>query len=87
MADIGSCVAQIISDPRTLNWYVFAYTEVLSMNDKWDTTAAASGETPLKDYVSWVQAFRLARQSFHLPTDSWHRCPKHRFRKLARIVE
>lgn len=52
MADIGTYVAQIISDPRTLNKRVFAYTEVMSMNEIWDAMAAASGETPPKAYVS-----------------------------------
>lgn len=52
MADVGKYVAQIVSDPRTLNRRVFAYTEVLSMNEIWDVMADASGEEPPKDYVS-----------------------------------
>ncbi|GLA18389.1 hypothetical protein AnigIFM62618_006032 [Aspergillus niger] len=52
MVDIGKYVAQIISDARTLNRRVFAYTEVLSMNEIWDTMATVSGEIPPKDYVS-----------------------------------
>ncbi|KAH6620992.1 isoflavone reductase family protein [Chaetomium sp. MPI-SDFR-AT-0129] len=52
MADIGSYVARIISDPRTLNRHVFAYTEILSMNEIWDSMARVSGETPLRDYVT-----------------------------------
>lgn len=52
MEDIGTYVAQIISDPRTLNKHVFAYTEVLSMNEIWAAMAAASGEVPPKAYVS-----------------------------------
>ncbi|KAK0609796.1 Isoflavone reductase-like protein P3 [Lasiodiplodia hormozganensis] len=52
MADVGKYVAQIVSDPRTLNRRVFAYTEVLSMNQIWDTMADASGEEPPRDYVS-----------------------------------
>ncbi|PYI09371.1 isoflavone reductase family protein [Aspergillus sclerotiicarbonarius CBS 121057] len=52
MVDIGKYVAKIVSDPRTLNRRVFAYTEVLSMNDIWDVMATASGEMLLKDYVS-----------------------------------
>ena len=43
---------RIISDARTLNRRVFAYTEVLSMNEIWDTMATISGETPLKEFVS-----------------------------------
>jgi nucleoside-diphosphate-sugar epimerase len=52
LADVGKYVAQIVSDPRTLNRRVFAYTDVLSMNEMWGTMAKASGETPPKDYVS-----------------------------------
>lgn len=51
MADIGTYVAQIIADPRTLNRHVFVYTEVRSMNEMWDIMATVSGETPQKDYV------------------------------------
>lgn len=54
LAYIGKYVAQIVSDPRTLNKRVFAYTEALSMNEMWDTMAKASGETPAKDYVSSI---------------------------------
>lgn len=52
MADIGTYVAQIISDPRTLNKCIFVYTEVMSMNEIWDVMTAASGETPPKAYVT-----------------------------------
>jgi hypothetical protein len=52
MCDIGKYVAEIISDRRTLNRHVFAYTEVLSMNEMWDAMARVSGETPPKGYVS-----------------------------------
>lgn len=52
MSDVGRYVAQIIADPRTVNKHVFAYTEVLSMNEIWDTMARASKEVPFKDYVS-----------------------------------
>lgn len=51
MVDIGAYVSQIISDPRTLNKRVFAYTEVMSMNEMWSVMAAASGETPPKAHV------------------------------------
>ncbi|ODM20379.1 hypothetical protein SI65_03432 [Aspergillus cristatus] len=52
MADIGKYVSQIVADSRTVNKHVFAYTEVLSMNEIWDIMAVASGEKPRKDYVS-----------------------------------
>ncbi|KAJ0323728.1 hypothetical protein COL5a_008087 [Colletotrichum fioriniae] len=50
--DIGIYVARIISDPRTLNKHVLAYSEILSMNEIWDTMAQASGETPERGNVS-----------------------------------
>ncbi|KAL2835425.1 isoflavone reductase family protein [Aspergillus pseudoustus] len=49
---IGKYVAQIVVDPRTINKRVVVYTEVLSMNEVWETMAKASGETPVKDYVT-----------------------------------
>jgi hypothetical protein len=54
MRDIGKYVAKIISDPRTLNRHVFAYTEVLSMNEMWAVMANVSGEEPPKEFVSHV---------------------------------
>ncbi|CAJ2513572.1 Uu.00g016910.m01.CDS01 [Anthostomella pinea] len=42
--DIGWRVARIIADPRTINKKVFAYTEVLSMNQCADTLDEVSGE-------------------------------------------
>ncbi|KNG89025.1 hypothetical protein ANOM_002411 [Aspergillus nomiae NRRL 13137] len=52
IADVGKYVAQIVADPRTINKHVFAYTEVLSMNEIWNTMAIGTGEEPEKDYVS-----------------------------------
>ncbi|GAB1194210.1 hypothetical protein APSETT444_003452 [Aspergillus pseudonomiae] len=52
IADVGKYVAQIVADPRTINKHVFAYTEVLSMHEIWDTMAIVTGEEPEKDYVS-----------------------------------
>ncbi|KAL2890665.1 isoflavone reductase family protein [Ceratocystis lukuohia] len=52
LKDIGRYVARIIEDPRTVNKHVFAYTEVLSMNEIWDAMKTSSGETPLKEDVS-----------------------------------
>ena len=59
MEDIGKYVAQIVSDPRTLNKHVFAYTDVLTMNEIWDAMMRVSGEAPLKDQV------RRSIKSFH----------------------
>lgn len=52
MVDIENYVEQMILDPRTLNKRVFAYTEVISTNERWSVMAAQSGETPPKAYVS-----------------------------------
>ncbi|KAE8374979.1 isoflavone reductase family protein [Aspergillus bertholletiae] len=52
LPDVGRFVAKIIADPRTVNKHVFAYTEVLSMNEIWDTMASVSGEEPARDYIS-----------------------------------
>lgn len=51
LPDVGKYVAQIVADPRTINKHVFAYTDVLSMNEMWDTMASVSGEEPIRDYV------------------------------------
>ncbi|KAL2111863.1 hypothetical protein VUR80DRAFT_9156 [Thermomyces stellatus] len=63
MADIGTYVAQIIADPRTLNRHVFVYTEVRSMNEMWDIMATVSGETPQKDYVSEADLHEIIETS------------------------
>ena len=66
MTDIGKYVAEIVSDPRTLNRCVFVYTEVLSMNEIWDVMAKASGETPPKEYVSDSPIFFCKVRIAHL---------------------
>ncbi|KAI8674610.1 NmrA domain-containing protein [Fusarium keratoplasticum] len=63
LADIGKYVAQIVSDPRTLNKRVFAYTEALSMNEMWDTMAKASGETPAQDYISEAEINQVIKET------------------------
>ncbi|KAE8347225.1 hypothetical protein BDV24DRAFT_146772 [Aspergillus arachidicola] len=59
IADIGKYVAQIVADPRTINKHVFAYTEVLSMNEIWDTMARVTGEEPVKNYVSLAEIYEI----------------------------
>ncbi|OHW97634.1 isoflavone reductase family protein [Colletotrichum incanum] len=49
--DIGRYVARIISDPRTLNRMVFAYTEVLTHNQVYDLLEGLSGEKLERRYV------------------------------------
>ncbi|PNH73928.1 hypothetical protein VD0001_g3637 [Verticillium dahliae] len=50
--DIGAYVGRIITDPRTLNHKVFAYTDLRTQNELWDTVSKLSGETTEKKYVS-----------------------------------
>ncbi|GKZ36806.1 hypothetical protein AbraIFM66950_008038 [Aspergillus brasiliensis] len=61
MGDIGTFVARMISDTRTLNRRVFVYTEVLSMNEIWDTMTAVSGEVPPKEYVSEAEIHEIIK--------------------------
>lgn len=51
-ADIGLYVAGIIADPRTINKKVFAYTEVLTLNEIFGVMGEVSGEEPVKKIVS-----------------------------------
>ncbi|RMJ09821.1 hypothetical protein CDV36_010529 [Fusarium kuroshium] len=63
LGDIGKYVAQIVSDPRTLNKPVFAHTDVLSMNEMWDIMAKASGETPVKEYISEAEINEVIKET------------------------
>lgn len=49
--DIGSYVARIITDSRTLNRMVLAYNEVLSQNQIYDLLERLSGEKLERKYV------------------------------------
>jgi hypothetical protein len=49
--DIGSYVARIITDPRTLNRMVFAYNEVWTQNRVYDLLESLSGEKLERKYV------------------------------------
>lgn len=61
MVDVGKYTAQIISDHGTLNRRVFAYTEILSMNEIRDVMAVAIGETsPKPTYVHMLLITMLA---------------------------
>ncbi|KAH9890175.1 NAD(P)-binding protein [Xylariomycetidae sp. FL2044] len=50
--DIGRYTAKIVADPRTLNQKVFAYTEVLTMNQIAALTEELSGEKVIKNHRS-----------------------------------
>jgi hypothetical protein len=51
LKDIGRYVAKIIADPRTLNKMVFAYSEVSSQSQVFDTLEKVSGEQLERNYV------------------------------------
>ncbi|KAE8378155.1 isoflavone reductase family protein [Aspergillus bertholletiae] len=59
LGDVGKYVARIVADPRTVNRHVFAYTEVMSMNDIWHVMAKVSGEEPVKAYVSEAEIHEI----------------------------
>lgn len=50
--DIGTYVAAIIADTRTLNEYVLAYNEVWKPNDVYDELKELSGEKIPRKYIS-----------------------------------
>ncbi|KAI1455917.1 NAD(P)-binding protein [Annulohypoxylon moriforme] len=52
LPDIGTYVAKIIVDPRTLNKKVFAYTEVLSTNQVDELVEEISGEKAIRNHLS-----------------------------------
>ncbi|KAI1410361.1 NAD(P)-binding protein [Hypoxylon sp. FL1857] len=74
LADIGTYVAKIIADPRTLNKKVFAYTDVLSTNQATELMEELSGETVIRDKLSAEEIFgRIASARSALekdPTDT-----------------
>lgn len=75
LADVGRYVAKIVADPRTLNKMVFAYSELLTQKQVWDTVEKVSGEKLERKYVSlltsdsnWVN---LADISLSALNPSW----------------
>lgn len=52
LADVGRYVAKIVADPRTLNKMVFAYSELLTQKQVWDTVEKVSGEKVERKYRS-----------------------------------
>ena len=50
--DVGKYTAKIIADPRTLNKFVFAYTEVMTVQETVDVQQRLSGEKIDLPYVS-----------------------------------
>lgn len=49
--DVGQYVARATLDPRTLNKFVFVYSEMLTMNQVYDILEEVSGETVPREYV------------------------------------
>ncbi|KAF5009114.1 hypothetical protein FDECE_4666 [Fusarium decemcellulare] len=50
--DVGSLVARIIADPRTINSRVMANGDILTINEMYDIAERLSGEKPERRYVS-----------------------------------
>ncbi|KAJ0269911.1 hypothetical protein Brms1b_012369 [Colletotrichum noveboracense] len=55
--DIGTYVARIIADPRTLNHMVFAYNELITQNQVYDLLEKMSGEKVERNHIS-VEAIK-----------------------------
>ncbi|KAF3014178.1 hypothetical protein E8E14_004159 [Neopestalotiopsis sp. 37M] len=51
LQDVGSHVARIVADPRTLNRKVLAYTEVATFNEAFDLMDRMSGEKSIRNYL------------------------------------
>jgi hypothetical protein len=51
LRDIGRFVARIIADDRTLNKYVFTWSDVLTENEIFDIVEDLSGEKIQREYV------------------------------------
>lgn len=58
LRDIGNYIATIITDPRTLNHKVFAYTDVLALNQVGQLMEELSGEKPEQKFL---QAEQIAK--------------------------
>ncbi|CAK7200236.1 hypothetical protein SEUCBS139899_002927 [Sporothrix eucalyptigena] len=52
VGDIGIYTARIVGDPRTLNKYVFAYTELKTQLEIYDLIEKLSGEKVVRNHVS-----------------------------------
>jgi hypothetical protein len=57
LRDIGTYVGLMIKDPRTLNKFVFTYSDVLSQNEIFALMEEMSGEKVERKYVS-TSSFR-----------------------------
>lgn len=92
LRDVGKYVARIISDPRTLNKMVFAYSEIFTYSQMYDLMEKLSGEKLHRKYVGrfnlsgWHLRFRLT--SFYRPRrrklKPRSKLPKNHFQLLTR---
>lgn len=64
MVNIGSFVARIIADPRTLNQYVFIYDDEVTMNEVYEIGCRVSGED--------LHKVKVVVSSVVSPMLSWH---------------
>lgn len=49
--NVGTFVARILADPRTLNKRVMASSAIMSFNDMFDVVEELAGEKPQRKYV------------------------------------
>lgn len=66
LRDVGRYTARIIVDPRTLNKFVFAYTEAQTFNQAIDILDDVAGEKATRNYVSLA----IARCRYPTPKQS-----------------
>lgn len=59
LRDIGRFVARIIVDDRTINKYVYTWSDVLSENEIFDIVEELSGEKIAREYVREPPWFRF----------------------------
>jgi hypothetical protein len=56
--DVGAYIARIVKDPRTLNRKVFAYTDLRTQRELYNTVEELSGEKLDRKYVSvWTRSY------------------------------
>lgn len=65
LRDIGRFVARIVADDRTLNRYVYTWSDVLSENEIFDLVEEVSGEKIERKYVRYLSLPVLHSQSRH----------------------
>ena len=64
LRDVGRFVARIIKDDRTLNKFVFTYSDALSQNEIFAMIEEMSGEKIEREYVSTFPYIPFVARSF-----------------------